>query len=86
MKKVGVYGHTFLQASAQIPYKFVDGHRIFVHCVYEAAYGYEREFSSVRPRLILRGFGRLRSDALTCQGILVCMEIQLNRDSIPGWG
>jgi hypothetical protein len=52
LKKVGVYGHTFLQASAQIPYKFVDGQRIFVHCVYEAAYGYEREFSSVRPRLM----------------------------------
>ena len=27
---------------------------------------------------ILRGFGRLRSDALRCQGVLVCMEMKLN--------
>ena len=42
--------------AAQVPYKCVDGQRIFVHCMYRywAAYGYEREFPPVRPRLVPR--------------------------------
>ena len=47
-----MFGHAILYASAHAPYKCVDGKRIGVHCMYGAAYGYEREFSHVRPRLM----------------------------------